>query len=106
MRVPVFVRKEKILMKVQPEHIVCLVTEKNYTKIFFRDANFCLVRSSLASILKILPNDIFVRIHRAYAVSLYYVDTISREELVIAEKPFPVGREYYRALMKALDVIE
>jgi DNA-binding LytR/AlgR family response regulator len=106
MRPPVFIRDEKVLKKVATEHIVCLVTEKNYTRIYLSDASFCIVRSSMASIMKILPNDIFVRIHRAYAVSLYYVDTISRDELVIDEKPFPVGKEYYRALMKALNVIE
>jgi LytTr DNA-binding domain len=103
---PVFIRKEKFLMKVQPEHIVCLVTEKNYTKIFLPDTSFYLVRSSLASILKILPEDVFVRIHRAYAVSVLYIDTIGKDVLVIAEKPFPIGRQYYRSLIKALDVIE
>jgi len=103
---PVFVRNDYVLTKVHPENIVALSTEKNYTRIYFVDATHFIVRSSLNSILKILPAEVFVKMHRAYAVSLFHIDTIHRDHVQIGAQPIPVGKQYYKKFLNSLDIIE
>ena len=103
---PVFIRHDKVLKKIHPENVVCLSTEKNYTRIYFVDATHFIVRSSLDSVLKKLPDDVFVKIHRAYAVSLVHLETIYRDHVKIGEQPIPVGKQYYKRFLNKLDIIE
>jgi DNA-binding LytR/AlgR family response regulator len=71
---PLFIWQDKTLKKVNPIDVVFLVTENNYTKICFSDKTCYQVRSPLSGIMKKLPQDIFIQTHRAYAVSVFFID--------------------------------
>lgn len=106
MQKPFFVWQNRVLKKINPEQVICLATEGNYTKIFLSDKSHYLVRSTLAAALSKLPSDLFIKIHRSLAVSIYYVDDIARDHLVIGEQPLPISRQYYKSLCKQLIIIE
>jgi DNA-binding LytR/AlgR family response regulator len=103
---PFFVWYEKVLKSIDPEQVVCLVTEGNYTKIFLADNTYYMVRTSLAGALKKLPPDVFIRVHRSVAASVFYIDNIDRDHLIIQGQSLPVARRYYRSAINQLNIID
>jgi DNA-binding LytR/AlgR family response regulator len=103
---PFFVWQNKVLQRVNPADVVCLSSEGNYTRIYLSDKSYYMVRSTLSGALRKLPPDMFIKIHRSFAVSIYFIDTIDRDHLTIGEDPIPIGRQYYRQMIKQLNVIE
>jgi DNA-binding LytR/AlgR family response regulator len=91
MQHPFFVWQDRMLKKVFSEDVLCLATEGNYTRIFLKDKTNYMVRSTLANVLKKLPADMFVRTHRSYAVSVYYIDNIFKDHLLIGKEPIPIA---------------
>jgi DNA-binding LytR/AlgR family response regulator len=103
---PVFVYQDKVLVKIKPEEIVGLSTEDNYTKIVFSDKSNIMVRSTLASALKKLPSELFIRVHRGIAVSILYIDTIDRDHLTIGTEAVPIAKLYYKSVIDQLNIIK
>jgi DNA-binding LytR/AlgR family response regulator len=91
---PFFVWQNKVLKRIDPAQVMCLYTEGNYTRIFLSDETYYMVRSSLSRALKKLPPEMFIRIHRSLVASIYFIDDIPKDHLVIGGKPIPIGRQY------------
>jgi DNA-binding LytR/AlgR family response regulator len=109
---PIFIRQIKTpIKKIDPGTVVYLHTKQNYTTLYFSDKSSWKVRSSLFAALKKLPAGMFVRINDSTAVSIYYIDSIYRDYLVLvskSEKPGeikPIGRAYYKNIVEFLNVI-
>ncbi len=85
--------------------MIYLATKGNYTRLYFPDKSFLIVRSSLFTALKKLPPDMFIRIHDSVAVSVYHIDNIRRDHLVIAGETKTIGRLYYHSVLEQLNVI-
>ena len=86
MHKPLFVGHDKLLKKINPNNIICLYTRGNYTKVFLTDKTFYMVWSTMSNILKKLPPDQFVKIHRLFAL--------------------PISKSRYRSLPDKLTIIE
>lgn len=104
--IPFFVWQDRVLRKVNPIEVLFLETVGNYTKIFLSDKTYYMVRSTLSGALKKLSPEIFIKTHRAYAVSILHIDDIARDHLMILEMPVPIAKRYYPALIKKLNIIE
>lgn len=102
---PFFVWQNRTLKKIDPEQVMCLYTEGNYTRIFLANKTYFMVRSTLSSALKKLPPDLFIKVHRSFAASLFYIDTISRDHLVIGGDAIPIAKQYYKPLIGKLNII-
>ncbi len=102
---PIFVWQNKTLKKFDPLEVVCLVTEKKYTRICFSNKTYYMARSTLKGILKKLPPDIFIQTHRAYAVSVFFIDDIAKDHLNIGDAAIPIARQYYEQLVEQLQII-
>ena len=103
---PFFVRHNQGLIKINPEDVICLYTEGNYTRIYLVGKTYYMVRSTLAGALKKLPPDMFIKIHRSFVASVYHIDKIYKDHLLVGEEPIPIARQYYRSLIKSLNIIE
>jgi DNA-binding LytR/AlgR family response regulator len=103
---PFFVRYEKVLKRIDPEKVICLSTKKNYTYIYLTDKIYYMVRTSLSAAVKKLPPDMFIRIDRSLVVSIYFIDNIARDHLLIAGEPANIGKKYYSTVIKKLNIIE
>ena len=64
-----------------------------------------MARSTLKGILKKLPPDIFIQTHRAYAVSVFFIDDIAKDHLNIGDAAIPIARQYYDQLVEQLQII-
>ena len=103
---PFFVWENKALRKVHPEDVLFFSTEKNYTKIILENKTYFMVRSSLSGVLKKLPADVFIKIHRSHVASVYHIDSIQKDHLVVSDEVLPIGKPFYESLMMRLNVIE
>ncbi len=103
---PFFVWQNKVLKRIDPEKVMCLLTKKNYTHICLSDETVYMVRSSLSGALKKLPGEMFVKIHRSSVASIYFIDKIARDHLIIKGESVAIGRQYYHSVIKKLNIIE
>ena len=107
MQKPFFVWQNKVLKNVNPEEVMCLYTEGNYTRIILSDKKTTyLVRSALSRALKKLPPDMFIKTHRSFAASIYFIDNIARDHLTVGGESIPIARRYYKPVIDRLNVIE
>ena len=102
---PVFVWQERVLRKINPGDIYCLETDRNYTRFHLRGPDRVMVRCTLDSALEMLPEDEFVKTHRSYAVSINFIEHISREYVRISGQDVPLSRRYYKPLLEKLAII-
>jgi DNA-binding LytR/AlgR family response regulator len=100
------VKKEKILKKVDPMQVTRLSAVKNYTKIFLIDDTFYSVRTSLVNALKYFPPGMFVKIDRAEVVSVFYIDNIAKDHLIMNGKTVSIPRPYYKYVVGGINIIE
>lgn len=74
--------------------IVFLESMKDYTKIKTISGQSLLVLETLSSLLKQLPEDKFMRIHRSYAVNLSKIESIASNKINIQGTELPVGKSF------------
>ena len=94
------------LVRLHPEHVKLLETVGNYTKIVLQDNSCFEVRSSMTTALKKLPGELFIQVHRRYAVSVLYIDILEKDHLTIGEDSIPISRQRYEKVKEQLNIIE
>ncbi len=79
--------------KVILDEILYIESLKDYVRIHTPSDNL-MVKGNLGSILKLLPSDRFIRIHRSFAVAPTHVKAYSQHEVNIAGQQLPIGVSY------------
>ncbi|WP_152269691.1 LytR/AlgR family response regulator transcription factor [Agriterribacter humi] len=91
----VFVKSEYKIIKIKLEDILFCAGMKDYTQIYVAGKNQpILTLQNLKNFLARLPAKDFVRVHRSFAVSIFHIDSISRNEIAIGKKTVPIGNSY------------
>lgn len=96
-----FVKDGIKIVKVVYADILYIEGMKDYVKIVMEE-RFVMPLISMQNILKKLPKEQFVRIHRSYIVSLSKIETVVKNRVAIAGKWLPVGSLYKSGMMDAL----
>ncbi len=100
------VKKEKVLKKVDPMQVARLSAVKNYTSIYLIDGTTYTVRTSLVNALNNFPPGMFIKIDRAEVVSVFYIDNIAKDYLVMNGKTVPIARPYYKYVVSGINILE
>ena len=100
------VKKEKVLKKVDPMQVARLCAVRNYTTIFLIDGTTYTVRTSLVNALNNFPPGMFVKIDRAEVVSVFYIDNIAKDHLIMDGKAVSIARSYYKYVVSGINIIE
>jgi len=74
--------------------IIYLEAMKDYTKIRTVSGQSLLVLETLSSLLKQLPEDKFLRIHRSYAINQRKVESVGTGKVTIQGVELPVGKSF------------
>ncbi|MBX3240140.1 MAG: LytTR family transcriptional regulator [Chitinophagaceae bacterium] len=91
----VFVKSEYKIIKIKLDDILFCEGLKDYTQIYTAGRSQpVLTLQNLKNFSVRLPEDRFLRVHRSYIVSLYHLDSISRNEITIGKKTVPIGNSY------------
>lgn len=87
--------------KIKVQDILWLNAENIYTGIHIKEKKI-LQRSSLSDMMKQLPQDDFLRVHRSFAVNVNQIDKVSQDHVLINQEKIPLSRTYKTALLKRL----
>ena len=78
--------------------------EGNYVN-YFTEKGKVLVRSTIKKTLELLPDSIFVQIHRSYIVALAKIDKIDGNQLIIKDKKLAIGATYRQGFFEQIDAL-
>jgi two-component system, LytTR family, response regulator LytT len=104
----IFIKVGDKLQKVNFDDMLLVQTDaKNYCTIITADDKKYSVRSSIQTLLSILPPPNFLQVHRAYIINVQYVNTyIEAEQCIVLKKyDVPVGRTFKEAIQQRFKVI-
>lgn len=99
-----FIRFGGRFICIRMQDIVYLEACKNYCKLF-TEKDVYMVQATLISFMKILPQDDFCQIHRAYIVSLARIRSFTTEELQLEKRQLPVGDKFRRDLFRRVMIL-
>lgn len=102
----VFIKKKDTLEKVHINDILFLESEGNYCGIFTKSKRFVL-KMSLRTASKILSSNNFIRINKSVILNLNEVSSIvlSKNQMILGNKTFPIGRTYKIQILKRLRIM-
>jgi DNA-binding LytR/AlgR family response regulator len=103
MKDSIFIRKDYLLVKIRFDELLWIKAEGNYVELHCKDKRH-LVRSSLKDILKKLPSEKFIQVHKSYSVNLEFIAAIDHRKIRIDETEIPIGRSYLENVLKTLDI--
>ncbi len=97
----------KKLQLIKFEDIVCITSEKEYSKIKMLKGKSLIVRKSLKNWLEVLPPNIFLRIHRHSIINVNFIEKIEKVKLrtyaiylKTLTKPLELSRRYSYLMKK------
>ena len=103
--IPFFIWKDRNLKKIDLMTITALQIKGNYTKVYFSDASFSMVRVSLKTALKLLPPDIFIRVSRNCVVSIYFINEIKTDEIIVQDRSITVDKGYFDLIKSRIKIL-
>lgn len=91
----IFINSEYKIIRIRFEDIQFCEGMKDYTQIYLSTKTQPVITlQNLKTFSSKLPEDIFVRVHRSFVISLQHIDSISRNEISIGKKIIPIGNSY------------
>jgi DNA-binding LytR/AlgR family response regulator len=89
----IFLNIQKKKVKIQFAELLYIESQKEYIKLV-TTKHIYLSKISTNEIEKILPSNLFKRIHRSFIVSLNRIDSYNSEAVEINSVSLPIGRDY------------
>jgi DNA-binding LytR/AlgR family response regulator len=99
-----FVRQGKAYERVEVAEIRYLESSKNYCKIFLAQ-RYVFVSVSLKQMELQLPASHFIRVHRAYIISLRHLRSFDYSKAWVDGKELPIGDGRFSELKQAVTIL-
>jgi DNA-binding LytR/AlgR family response regulator len=96
-----FIKVEKNYYKLKISEILYVQAEKKYVHIVTSTKSH-LILTSISQIEKLLPRNLFCRIHRSYIISLDHTERFNCEFAYVDNKKIPVSEHYKNVLKNAV----
>jgi len=88
-----FLRSNKKHIQVAIEEILFIESAGNYIKVVTTDDTVT-VRDKISDLLKKLPSDKFIKVHKSYAVAKGHIKSIEGNRIFIGVHEVPIGKLY------------
>lgn len=98
----IFVKSDYENIKLNFEDIKYFEGLKDYIKIFSTSHKPILTLSNFKKIEEKLPEDLFIRVHRSYIVSLKHINSVQRNRILIDGIRIPIGQNYKDEFIKRI----
>lgn len=92
------VRADYSLVKIPLDAIELIEGLDDYVKIHVKEAKAVVVRSTMKSILDLLPDGEFFRIHRSFIVPVKDIVSMRSKSIYLKSKEIPIGQSYIQTL--------
>lgn len=98
----IYLNVNKKIYKILFQQILYIESTKDYLTIHTITEKI-VVKHTLSSLLDILPENDFMRIHRSFVVSLKHIRSFTSHSVNVGNLEIPVGKNYQAFLYKALN---
>jgi len=98
----IFVKSDYENIKLNFDDIKYFEGLKDYIKIFSTSHKPILTLSNFKKIEEKLPEELFIRVHRSYIVSLKYINSVQRNRILIDGVRIPIGQNYKDEFLKRI----
>lgn len=85
--------------RVKTDSILYVEGLGNYVTFYLPDKKI-VAYMSIQEVLKMLPENVFCRIHKSYIVSLKHIDIIEMHRVLIRNNSIPIGQTYRESFLK------
>jgi DNA-binding LytR/AlgR family response regulator len=100
----ILVKSDYNTLKINYEDIMFVEGLKDYVKIYTIDTKKPIVtHNSLKKIQQALPPTRFIRIHKSFIISLKYISSINKAQVIIGENYIPIGESYKSNFLSRLE---
>jgi DNA-binding LytR/AlgR family response regulator len=89
----IFIKDDKKHHKVELNDICYIKANGNFTSVHLHQSHI-ISQMKISDFEKLLPNEIFCRVHRSYIVALSAITLVKANELGLAGLMIPIGRVY------------
>jgi len=97
-----YFRADRKMVKVFLEDILYIESYKDYITIH-EGTNEIKVKLTISAVEKMLPQNLFLRIHRSFIVSINKVTAYTKYDVEIGKIELPIGRSYSTVIKKMTD---
>ena len=99
----IFIKDELMYRRVSVTDIQYIQSFRNYLELDFGNNKKRLVRSTLTDFVARLPEEVFLKTHRSYAVNLERVSAIGGNFVIIGNREIPISKEVRQEMMQRLN---
>ena len=102
-----YIRDNHRLVKINVSEILAVEVEEKYCYIVTAQRRY-IINIRLKQLLKQLPSDDFIQIHRSFVVrksAIEEINNTSNEITLVGKKSFPVGKTYRETLLSSLNYL-
>jgi DNA-binding LytR/AlgR family response regulator len=100
-----FIRHQGRYLKVEFRHILFIESRKNYTRLVLEDRPTVVVLVTLKQWEKLLPHDLFCRIHRGYIVAIDKILSFDTKYVYLPGEKISIGEQYRHALPNVVTIL-
>ncbi|AUC14088.1 DNA-binding response regulator [Tenacibaculum sp. SZ-18] len=96
-----FIRSERKMIKVSFNDILYIESLSDYIKIYLSN-EVIVTRETISNINDKLPQNLFIRIHRSYIISINKIHSYTNEFIEVSKKALPISRSYKESVLQKL----
>lgn len=89
-----YLKANRKTVKIFLDEIIYIESAKDYIKIYRQPGAPLMVKHSLTALATSLPNNLFVRVHRSFIVSVNRITAFTNYDIEIGTVEIPIGRQY------------
>lgn len=99
----IFVKSEKMMVKVVLSEITHIESLRNYVSIFLSDGREIKTMNTISNIEEKLPETHFQRVHRSYIIAIDKIESFTSGSIRIVGQNIPIGRNYKDSVKERLE---
>jgi two-component system LytT family response regulator len=100
----VYFRCDRKMVKVLLKNILYIESMKDYVKIYTTEG-MLMTKQSITSVEAMLPENLFIRTHRSYIVSVRSIKTFTHELIGLDKTEIPIGKLFRNNVLKVLESV-
>jgi DNA-binding LytR/AlgR family response regulator len=90
----IYVRQKKTMIKVLLSDILYIESLKDYIRIFLEKGGSLMTKQKISTMIDLLPENNFIRVHKSYIVNIDKINTLSPTNIGLNDKTIPIGRSF------------
>ncbi|MCD4681714.1 MAG: response regulator transcription factor, partial [Bacteroidales bacterium] len=98
----IFLKEDQVTYQLNLNDILFIEAYGNYLKVHTKEKVY-VTRDTMHDMENKLPEEMFLRVHKSYIVSLSNIDSVSGNRVYINKQEIPVGEMYKLALKQKIE---